>query len=266
LEVLIEASARDRPLLRTSTAKEPIVSTTELPGNVALITGASSGIGRATSLELARRGHRVACVDRQDPTETVAAITDAGGEALALVADVTATDQVAAAVKRATEAWGPVVIGVNCAGIVDDSPLPELGMDEWLRVISVNLTGTFVVSKTVLDQMPDGGRLVLLASIAGRTGGVKSGPSYAASKGGVLSFVKWAARFYAPRGITINAVAPGPIPTPMINSRGYSAAGIPVGRMGTPEEVAAGIAYLASAQAGYVTGTTLDINGGLYMN
>ena len=239
----------------------------QLPANIALVTGASSGIGRATSLELTRRGHRVACVDRHDPTETVVAIKEAGGEALALVADVSDPDQVAAAVRSATESWGgPVIVGVNCAGIVDESTLPDLTMDEWLRVINVNLTGTYVVAKTVLDQMPDGGRLVLLASIAARTGGVKSGPAYAASKGGVLSFLKWAARFYAPRGITVNAVAPGPIPTAMISGRGYTADGIPVGRMGSPEEIAAGIAYLVSPEAGFVTGMTLDINGGLYMN
>lgn len=233
---------------------------------IAFVTGAASGIGRATSIALARRGHRIAAVDLHDPADTATAINDAGGEAISLVADVSKPDQVSAALATTATAWGPVSIGVSCAGLLDESALSDLAMDEWQRIINVNLTGTYVVAKHVLEQMPDGGRLVLLASVAARTGGVKSGPAYAASKGGVLAFVKWAARYYAPRGITVNAVAPGPVPTPMIDTRGYGAAGVPVGRMGTPEEIAAGIAYLTSVEAGFVTGTTLDINGGLYMN
>lgn len=238
----------------------------ELRGRSALVTGAASGIGRAISQALAANGARVTCVDVVAPTETITEITSRGGSALGVTADVSDLAQVRNAVATARAEFGAVQIGVNCAGILDRSPLSDLELDEWQRVLTVNLTGTFVFAKSVLEQMPDGGRLVLFASVAARTGGVKSGPSYAASKGGVLSFMKWAARHYASRGITINAVAPGPVATPMIESRGYGAEGIPLGRMGDPAELAEGVLYLASDAASWVTGLTLDINGGLYMS
>jgi NAD(P)-dependent dehydrogenase (short-subunit alcohol dehydrogenase family) len=237
-----------------------------LHGRSAIVTGAASGIGRATAIALARNAVQVICADRSDPQEAVDTIRAAGGSATACAVDITQHEQVFAMVDLATSLHGGLDIAVNCAGIIDSSPLEDLGRDELEQVLRVNLIGSLTVAQAALAAISDGGRLVLFASVAGRTGGVMSGPSYAASKGGVIAFTKWAARHYAPRGITVNAVAPGPILTAMINDRGYGAEGIPLGRMGQPEELAEAVIFLASEGAAWMTGQTLDVNGGLYMN
>jgi len=240
----------------------------ELSGRSAIVTGAASGIGMATCHALARNGASVVCVDLTDPQPTVDSIVSEGGTAIAAQADVSDLGQIGRAADSAIAAYGKLDIGVNCAGIIDEDILENLQLADWERVLRVNLTGTYAFAKAVLEPIStDGdGRLVLFASIAARTGGVQSGPAYAASKGGVVAFMKWAARHYAARKVTVNAVAPGPIVTPLIEGRGYGAESIPLARLGSPEELAQAVVYLCSDAGSWITGHTLDVNGGLYMN
>lgn len=244
------------------------MTSTDLAGRVAVVTGASSGIGKAVSLALADNGATVVAFDIQPLDDTIAAIEESGGIAVAVRGNLSDPDDVRRAVSAATNGFHGLDIAVNCAGIVSDTSLEDLEMSEWERLIRVNLTGTFLFSREVMPllQKSSAGRLVLFSSLAARTGGVSAGIGYAASKGGVLSLSKWLARRYAGDGVTVNVVAPGPVDSPMTHDRTYVPADFPIARMGTPEELALSVLYLASDSAAWVTGHTLDVNGGIYMN
>ncbi|MCW5893712.1 MAG: SDR family oxidoreductase [bacterium] len=241
----------------------------------ALVTGGGSGIGRAVALRLAALGAAVSVVDRDaaSATATAEAITAAGGRAASTTADVADGTAVAAAVAAARAAHGPLLVLVNSAGIAGFAPLVDLDEATWDRMIGVHLRGTYLCARAVLpDMLAAGyGRIVNLSSVAG----VRGGPQlchYAAAKAGIIGFTKALAQEVGPRGITANAVAPGPIDTPMLRGSGIpdavleqSVRNMPVGRLGTADDVAAAVAWLVSPDAGFVTGQVLSPNGGGYM-
>jgi 3-oxoacyl-[acyl-carrier protein] reductase len=237
------------------------------PEGCALVTGSSRGIGAATALVLAADGWHVRVNYRSDKSgaeDVVAKIADAGGTATLWQGDVAD----GADVERLTEPGddGPVLVLVNNAGVRMDGLSPQLDDEQWQTVIDTNLTSTFRATRAVLPKMMRArfGRVINVASVAG----IRANPgqaNYSASKAGVIGFTKTVAAEVARRGVTVNAVAPGLIETAFTEEvlEGDMAKAIPARRVGTPEEVAACIRFLASAEASYVTGTTLTVDGGL---
>jgi NAD(P)-dependent dehydrogenase (short-subunit alcohol dehydrogenase family) len=245
-----------------------------LAGKSALITGAAGGIGREVARLFAQEGVSVVAADLDEAriAETVAVVEAVGGTALAVRLDVTDEASVEEAVQRATERFGPPNIVVNAAGIYRIGTLADVPPDAWDQLMNINLRGTYLVCRAVLPAMLDrgSGSIVNLASISGRTKSTLAAPSYVASKSGVIGLTMALASQSAARGVRVNAVAPGPSDTDMI--RGLPPekqpgliATIPLGRLGTPREVAACIAFLASDVAAFITGETVNINGGAFM-
>jgi 2-hydroxycyclohexanecarboxyl-CoA dehydrogenase len=245
----------------------------------ALVTGAARGIGRAIALELARGGRRVAVGDllAEQVAETAAAIEADGGAALALELDVTDPAAVRDAVARADAELGPVDVLVNNAGWDELRPFLETDEDFWRRVVEINFLGCVRVTHAVLPGMVERGfgRVVNIGSDAGRVGSSLESV-YSGAKGGVIAFTKTVAREVARAGVTANTVCPGPTRTPMLEAmaadpdRGRKLVdglerAVPMRRLGEPEDVAAAVAFLASDAAGYITGQTLSVSGGLTM-
>jgi len=250
-----------------------------LAERIALVTGGGGGIGRAISLALAAEGRAVAVADlREDAAAAVAEeVERASGTALAVALDVTDGDSVGAAVERVGAELGPVDILVNNAGWDELRPFLETDEAFWDRVIEINFKGCLRLTRRVLGGMVDRrfGRLVNIGSDAGRVGSSLESV-YSGAKGGVIAFTKTIAREVAGAGVTANAVCPGPTRTPMLE--GMAASGekaerlvasleraVPMRRLGEPEDVAAAVAFLASERAGYITGQTLSVSGGLTM-
>ncbi|MGH2724917.1 MAG: 3-oxoacyl-ACP reductase FabG [Actinomycetota bacterium] len=239
---------------------------------VAVVTGASGGIGRAAAVALARGGALVACGYQRDDAgakETVGAIEDAGGTAAAFAADVSDEEQVAE-LFGAVEAWAePPLIVVASAGTNRDGLAVRFPAAEFRRILDVNLTGAFLCARAALPAMLKArwGRIVMVSSVAGLRGNAGQG-AYAASKSGLIGLTRTLAREYGGRGITANAVCPGFIETDMIAAlseaaRARLAEDVPAGRTGTPEEAAAAIRFLAGEEASYVNGAVLTVDGGL---
>ena len=245
-------------------------------GRTALVTGGASGIGAATARRLAAEGARVAVGDLQaGAAETLAAEIDGVGCQL----DVRAAESIAAAVARAERELGPIEVLVNCAGVAGEGGFfVQTSPEDWEPVIAVNLLGVMGTTHAVLGGMQSRGygRIVNIASEAGRVGSQLAG-AYSAAKAGVIGFTKTIALEAARFGVTCNAIAPGPIQTPMLDATAETGelgqrlvkgmvAATAMGRPGTPEEVAAAIAFLASEEASYITGETLGVSGGLAMH
>ncbi len=245
----------------------------DLSGKVALVTGASQGIGEAIAELLARRGARVVAAARStDKLEALAArLGEDGLEVLPLTLDVADAVAVPEVVKGISDEFLPVQILVNNAGITDDNLLARMSLDQWQRVIDTNLTGAYALTRQLLRGMMRNrwGRIINIASISGIMG-VPGQANYAASKAGLIGFSKALARELGSRNITVNVVAPGFTETAMTaglteSHREDLLEQVVLGRLGTPGDIAAAVLYLASEEAGYVTGHTLNISGGLYI-
>lgn len=243
----------------------------DLSGKVALVTGASRGIGRATAVTLAGAGARVIVTSRGDAAQSVAdEIMQSGGTATAIAADVADSAAIGAAVEQILETHGRLDILVNNAGIARDQLLLRMKREDWDAVVATNLTGTFVCTQAVLRTMvrQRAGRIISIGSVVGQSGNPGQ-TNYAATKAGIIGFSKALAREVASRNITVNVVAPGLIDTDMTRDISSDAqanwtSNIPLGRLGTPEDVAAAVCFLASDAASYITGQVLAVNGGMY--
>jgi 3-oxoacyl-[acyl-carrier protein] reductase len=243
-----------------------------------MVTGASSGIGRATADALAREGARVVvnfCKNQAGAEEAVVAIQAAGGDAFAFRADVTRAVEVEAMVSAARHRWGHIDILVNNAGdLLARRTLADMTEEYWDQIMDLNLKSVFLCVKAVWEEMAarKSGCIINVTSIAGRNGGGPGAAAYAAAKGGMLTYTKGLAKELAPYGVRVNGVAPGVIATPYHER--YSpgevfqrfVAAIPLGRAGTSEEVADVIVFLASPAARYLTGETIEVNGGMLMD
>jgi len=245
----------------------------KLEGKVALITGGAQGIGRAIALLLAREGAKVVISDinLEKARETCREIEALGREALAVGGNVADAREAEAMVQQTIEKFGRMDILVNNAGITRDQVLLRMKEEDWDLVLSVNLKGAFHCTKAALRPFlkQKGGKVVNISSVTGEMGNAGQA-NYAASKAGVLGFTKSIAREYARRNIQVNAVAPGFIDTAMSQAipqkdREFLIKQIPMERLGSPEDVAAAVLFLASPAADYITGQVLNVNGGMYM-
>ena len=249
-----------------------------LEGQVALITGASSGIGRAAAEAMAREGARVGVnylKNQKGAEEAVEAIRKAGGEALAIRADVTRQDEVQALVAAVRKQWKRLDILVNNAGdLIARHTLADMTEEYWDQIMDLNLKSVFLCTQAVWEEMAarKSGCIINVSSIAGRNGGGVGTAAYASAKGAVLTFTKALAKELGPKGIRVNGIAPGVIATPF-HERFTSpelmarlVATIPQGRAGTSEEIADVILFLASPAARYILGETVEVNGGMWMD
>lgn len=238
---------------------------------VALVTGAGSGIGRATAMRFGAEGARMACVDAvaEAAADTVRTIAARGGEAFALTVDVADEAACARMVQETVARFGRLTTLVNSAGVRSQRPDPTPPPQEWQRVVNVNLTGTYFASRAALPALiaGGGGSVTNLASIYGLVGGATS-PAYAASKGAIVNLTRQMALEWAPK-VRVNCVCPGVIETPMTaelrEDRSWAEKALkryPLGRFGQPEEIASAILYLASDEAAFVTGVALPVDGG----
>ncbi|ONH28646.1 SDR family NAD(P)-dependent oxidoreductase [Pseudofrankia asymbiotica] len=245
-------------------------------GKVAIVTGGASGIGRACALCLAEDGAAVAVLDLNEADAKAVAdeIQAAGGAALAVAADVADVDSVARAVAAAQARFGPVTILVNSAGKTGSKRFMDITLEQWTSVLTVNLTGTFLCCQAVVPDMTAAGwgRIVNISSSSAQSGQPFM-THYVASKGGVIAFTKALALELGPSGITVNTIPPGFVDTPMLrrdeargrwgsNTADDLVAATPVRRMGRPEDIAAACSFLASDEAGYITGQIFGVNGG----
>ena len=249
-----------------------------ISGRVALITGSGHGIGRGIAYRLAQEGARVVINwsrDQSAAEHTVDYITNMGAQAIAVRADVGEIKECEELVARSEKAFGPVEILICNAGIGQSNSVIDTSDAEWEQVINVNLSGEYFCARAVAKQMIDRkqGRIINISSSAFRHGGISGGGgvSYTSSKAGVIGLTRSLAKALGPYNITVNAIAPGPTLTPMTESwlpqkKAKLIEGIPLGRIGSPSDVANAALFLASDEASFITGTCLDVNGGLTMS
>lgn len=249
----------------------------DLKGKIAVVTGAASGIGREAAACLAKQGAKVMLSDinEQSLREFCEILRQQGSEVDWLAVDITVTNQLKELMNRTNSVFGGIDILVNSAGILGTAPIEEIDKEtEWNRVLDADLSGTFFASQSALPYLKKSkaGRIINIASLTGRNGGFAGSCSYAAAKGGVIAATRNMARSMAVSGypITVNVVCPGPVWTSI--QAGYSKEkqelqlkNVPMKRFGTAHEVAAAVCYLASDEAAFITGASLDINGGAYM-
>jgi len=243
-----------------------------LQGKTAVVTGSASGIGRAIAVRLAKDGAAVSVWDLDDAgaAETARLIQEAGGQAIAIAVNAADADAIKAAADQTRAALGPITIIVNNAGITGTVPFQQLAAADWDRMMAINLKGPFLCTQEVIaDMLTDGwGRIINITSSSIQTG-APAMAHYVASKGGLMGLTKVLAMEFADKGITANMVPPGFVDTPMLRASPVDvdayAATMPMKRPGKPEDIAAACAYLASDDAGYVTGQTISVNGGRYL-
>ncbi len=244
-----------------------------LKQKVAIITGAGRGIGRAIALKLAAQDMAVVIADIDEKTgcATAEEIKNKGVDALFIKTDVSDQAQVDALISRTMDMYGRIDVLVNNAGILSTAMIEDLTVEEWDRVMSINVRSMLLCTKAVLKHMKAGkwGRIINIASVAGRMGGFSSGCAYATSKAAVIGFTRTISRRLAPQGITVNAVAPGTTASEM--AKGFTdddlamlVKNIPVGRLGQPDNIAVAVAMLASDEASFITGSVIDVNGGMF--
>ena len=243
----------------------------DLSSQVAIVTGASQGLGKTCAMELARNGARVACLARNADklAETVTVIEEAGGQASAFSVDVTDRESVDRVVDQIAEEWGSVDILVNNAGITRDALLPRMSDEEFDDVINTNLRGAFLFMRAVSKHMMSAryGRIINMSSVSGLMGNIGQ-TNYSASKAGLIGMTRSFSREISRRNVTVNCVAPGFIETDMTQVLGEAVIKeakkrIPARKLGQPADVAACVLFLASKAAGYITGHTLAVDGGM---
>ncbi len=246
--------------------------TSDFAGRVAIVTGAGRGMGRAVAARLAAGGAKLVVndLDADSAERAVGALQESGAEALATPGDVTSSADVARMVARALERFGRIHVLINNAGVLRPTPVFDIEEEEWDMVVNGNLKSTYLCSRAVLPAMRDEGwgRIVNFSSTAGKNVSTVSGAHYTASKAAILGFTRHLAKEEAAPGITVNAVCPGLIDTEMVRTTiskertAAYASSFPIARLGEPHEVAELVAFLASDKAAYITGASLDINGG----
>jgi len=238
-------------------------------GKVAIVSGAASGIGKSCSLSFAEKGVKVVIVDlnKNGAKETCLEIQKKGGQSIFIKADVSKKEDVENIVTVTKNNFGEIDILVNCAGICQIRDIESITEQEWDKVMSVNLKGTFLMCQSILKEMKKckKGKILNMGSMAGEVGGVMVGANYAASKAGIVCLTKSFAKYAAPYNINVNSISPGFINTEMTKDFGYNPDTVPLGRIGTPEEVSDVILFLCSDAARYITGANIDVNGGIYM-
>jgi len=246
-----------------------------LKGDIAVVTGAASGIDRAIALELSLHGAVVACADVNDAENerTVKEIEAAGGQAFAVHMDISDRESVVQGFREVADRTGKITILINGAAISRFSQLPECSDEEWDLVMNINLTGAFRCIREVYPYMKEtGGRIVQISSTSGKSGGSWAGPHYVASKAGLIGLTKYAAGYFVKDGIRVNVVCPGTTETPLTNQGELTAesianqvSNIPMGRIAKPSDVAGAVMFLVSEESEYVTGISLDVTGGRYV-
>lgn len=244
----------------------------DLRGRTAIVTGAGRGIGYAIATAFVEHGAQVALLDR-DPAVVLAA-ERLGDQAQGVVADVAIAAEINTAINHILHQWGRIDILVNNAAVLSSAPFLELTPAEWERTLAVNLTAIYHTCRAVVPAMMaiGYGRLITIASVAGkRGGGILGNAAYSAAKAGAIGLTKALARELAPHGITANTICPGPVETPLLSVmtpelRERAQRLIPLGRFALPAEVAAAAVFLASAEASFITGETIDVDGGLTMD
>ncbi len=244
----------------------PVSGPVDLTGKVAIVTGAARGTGLAVAGALAREGADVTVSDVLELEQAHAAVTAHGRRALAIPVDVSREAEVRGLVQSTEQELGGVDILVCCAGVYGEGDFATVDVDEFERVIGVNLLGPFLCMQAAFPAMRrrGGGTVVTVSSVAGETGGYASGPQYAASKGGLHAMSRWAAKHGAP-DIRVNIIAPGALDTEMIAGRGYPQDISPMRRQGQPADVAEATVFLASAASNYTTGSVIHVDGGYHI-
>lgn len=241
---------------------------------VAVVTGATRGIGRVIAIKLAEAGAKVAVLGRDEnkANNVKAEIEKLGGKAEVFLGDISDDKECKRIADEVNARFGQLDILVNCAGALTSTKVDDISRAEWDKILGVNLTGTFFMIQSALPYLrkSKAGRIINISSNAGRMGGYANSQSYTASKGGVIAITKGIARQLAPDNITVNVVCPGTTKTEMSELYDEETTKrligrIPLGRLGKPEDTAAAVCFFASEEAGFITGAVLDVNGGMYM-